>query len=94
MVLPFFSPLGYVPETAGPQGDEKPSGKGPPSDSDPLNDGESGEKYASLSSQFAAEHGSQIPIPETQSAFHRHAQRSAFRGRDARQQALSPVANH
>ena len=69
MVLPFFSPLGYVPETAGPQGDEKPSGKGPPSDSDPLNDGESGEKYASLSSQFAAEHRSQIPIPETQSAF-------------------------
>jgi hypothetical protein len=37
---------------------------------------------------------SPIQGPETQSTFHPHAQRSAFRRRGARQQALSPLANH
>jgi hypothetical protein len=51
--------------------------------SDPLNDVESGKNLVSLSSQFAE---LQIQVPETQSAFHPHAQRNAFHHRGMRRQ--------
>jgi hypothetical protein len=40
------------------------------------------------------EYRSLFPTPGTRSAFHGRGQQNAFHRRDARQQALSPLANH
>jgi hypothetical protein len=53
------------------------------------------ENFASLVKEIRRKRESPIPVLQTQSAFHQHAQRNVFRRRDVRQQRrCSPVAVH
>ena len=54
MVLAFLFPATLILRFAGPEETKNLAGKCPPPDSDPFSDAESGESYASLSSQFPA----------------------------------------
>jgi hypothetical protein len=47
MVLSFFFPATLIVRFAGPEGAKNLAGKCPPPDSDPFNDAEPGENYAS-----------------------------------------------
>jgi hypothetical protein len=53
----------------------------------PFKDAEFGENLANVSKQIRRKRESQIRVPETPPTIHPHAQRNAFRRRDAHQQS-------
>jgi len=55
----------------------------------PFRDAEFGENLANVSKQIRRKRRWRIQVPETQSAFHRRAQRNAFHYRDAPHQSRS-----
>ena len=85
----FLFPRGVVSAIAGPEEAKNPAGKSPPPDSDPFDDGRALIKIPSIVNTIRRERKSPIRVPETQSAFHPHAQRNAFRRRDVRLQSRS-----
>jgi hypothetical protein len=64
--------------TAGLEEAKNRAGECPPPDSDPFSDAQFGKNIGCLSTKFAENRESPIRVPQTQSAFHSHAQRNAF----------------
>src|SRR5260370_585628 len=89
MDISFPFPRRLVSAIAGLEEAKNLAGESPPPDSDLFDDGRVLKKSRLLVKQTRPKRRSQIRVPEKPSAFHPHAQRTAFRRRDAHQQSRS-----